>query len=57
MKWKKLTETFMMISNLKNFSGLHSLYKIFQRCKGYRQGNVVNPLTAGAAYIRIFIFY
>ena len=34
--------------------------KVFQRCKGYLSFLIIvfiNPLTAGAAYIRVFILY
>ena len=48
MNQKELTKTFMMISNLKKPFGVHGIFKNYQR---------FNPLTAGAAYIRVFIFY
>ena len=51
MKLKELTKTFMMISNWKKPFGLHSLYKKYFSAVG------VDPLTAGAAYIRVFILY
>ena len=40
--------TLMMISNWKKPFGFHEFYKKNQR---------FNPLTAGVAYIRVFIFY
>ena len=30
-------KSFMMISNQKNISGLHGLYKIIRRSKGYAE--------------------
>ena len=51
MKWRELTETFMMISNLKDLQGL---YKIIQRCKGYylRRWHNINPFSAGVVFRR-----
>ena len=56
----------MMISSQKNLCGLCGLYKNNSALQGltagrggilYRQCRLfINPLTAGAAYIRVFIF-
>ena len=48
MNRKEVTKTVMMISNRIKPFGLHGLYTNIQRS---------NPLTAGAAYIRVLIFY
>ena len=66
MKQKEVTKTFMMISCEKNLCGLCGLYKNNSALQGlmagrggilYRQCRLfINPLTTGAAYIRVFIF-
>ena len=50
MKQKELTKTFMKILNWKITFGLHGLQEKISTLK-------VNPLTAGVAYMRVFIFY
>ena len=48
MNWKEVTKTVMIIANWKKTTLVSMVYtKIFQR---------FNPLTAGVAYIRVFIY-
>ena len=53
MNQKKLSKTFMMIEKLKKHFGLHGLYRIIQRCKGYPDRlNYLNfqPIEAVSRY-------